>query len=169
MLESRINRIARNIVIAAGNNVFDDYFDFYADGSWVIDICRTLIRTINVLNSSIDSYNNNFPVIQEYLSYLKQVDLDDMNTSSAYSQINDKIKTIKNIFDSYENQLDENRKNKFLQLYKKELKTLKVFINSYLTSCINIFKRRYVQDEYNVKNLLDTIHSKGISILNLNK
>jgi hypothetical protein len=63
MLESRINRIARNIVIAAGNNVFDDYFDFYADGSWVIDICRTLIRTINVLNSSIDSYNINFPVI----------------------------------------------------------------------------------------------------------
>jgi hypothetical protein len=36
MNESGINKIARKLVMASGNNVFDDFFAFYSDGQWVV-------------------------------------------------------------------------------------------------------------------------------------
>ena len=101
MNESGINKIARKLVMASGNNVFDDFFAFYSDGQWVVQICRKLIQTLNVLKTNINNYNTNIPVIDEYIQYLQDVKLDDMNTNESVKQIKSQIKNIKKSLDEW--------------------------------------------------------------------
>jgi hypothetical protein len=42
-----------------------------------------LIKTIDVLSKSISTYNTNIQVLEEYTSYLDDINLDDMNTKSS--------------------------------------------------------------------------------------
>jgi hypothetical protein len=69
-MESKINRIARKLVIAAGNNVFDDYFTFYSDGAWVVEVVRNLIKYVNAMLVTPGSYTVNISKLDEYVNYL---------------------------------------------------------------------------------------------------
>ena len=164
-MNSRINKIARKIVIDAGNNVFDDYFDFYSDGKWVIKICRTLIKTLGMINA-IQSYNKKIQKINEYVNYLKDVDLQDMNTKQSYSKVNFYVKKIKKSYNKYIMQEEPQERDKFLGNYKKQVSDLIQFIVGYEESCVSIYNRRYVEDHENVSNLLETVEQGGIEVLN---
>ena len=164
-MNSRINKIARKIVIASGGNVFDDYFDFYRDGKWVIQICRTLIKTLGMINA-IQSYNKKIQKIDEYVNYLKDVDLQDMNVKQSYKKIDFYVKEIKKSYDKYIMQEEPQERDKFLGNYKKQINDLIQFIAGYEESCVNIYKRRYVEDYENLSNLLKTMKQGGIKVLN---
>jgi hypothetical protein len=43
---------------------------------------------------------------------------------------------------------------------------MSAFIIAYESSCVNVFKNRYVKDESDVANLLDTIRENGRNVLN---
>lgn len=166
-MESKINRIARKLVIAAGNNVFDDYFTFYSDGAWVVEVVRNLIKYVNAMLVTPGSYTVNISKLDEYVNYLSQVKLDDMNTSSSVKEINSMVKDIKKDYDKYEESLQENKNGQeFLKKYNDELQQLKTFLMAYQSSCVNVFKNRYIQDEDNVSNLLSVIHDKGNYVFN---
>lgn len=166
-MESKINRIARKLVIAAGNNVFDDYFTFYSDGAWVVEVVRNLIKYVNAMLVTPGSYTVNISKLDEYVNYLSQVKLDDMNTSSSIKEINSIVKDIKKDYDKYEESIQENKNSQeFLKKYNDELQQLKTFLIAYQSSCVNVFKNRYIQDEDNVNNLLSIIHDKGNYIFN---
>lgn len=165
MNESGINKIARKLVMASGNNVFDDFFAFYSDGQWVVQICRKLIQTLNVLKTNINNYNTNIPVIDEYIQYLQDVKLDDMNTNESVKQIKSQIKNIKKIYLDFLEEQDELKKNKENEKYIQSIKKLIQFMIVYERSCVNIFKNRYVQDESNVYNLLSVIRQNGNKVI----
>lgn len=164
-MNSKINKIARKIVIASGSNVFDDYFDFYSDGKWVIQICRTLIKTLRII-SVIKSYNNKIQKIDEYVNYLNNIDLQDMNIKQSYKKIDSYVKEIKKSYDKYIMQEEPQERDKFLGNYKKQVNDLIQFIAGYQESCVSVYKRRYTDDYENVSNLLETMKQGGTDVLN---
>jgi len=165
MMDSRINRIARKLVIAAGNNVFDDYFTFYSDGRFVVENVRNLINVVNKLLETSGNYNTNIQKIDEYVGYLSEVKLDEMNTSSSVKEIKQIIKDIKKSYDKYEKSEDE-EVSKLLEDYNDLLEKLKEFLIAYESSCVSSFKTRFVEDEDNVNSLLETIRECGNDVLN---
>ena len=166
-MDSKINRIARKLVIAAGNNVFDDYFTFYSDGAWVIQVVRNLLKIINLMITTPGAYITNISKLDEYVSYLSDIKFDDMNTNSAIKEIKQILKNMKKDYNKYEQSKEqEDEVEKSLQKYNAELKQLKIFLEAYEKSCINVFNTRYIEDEDNVNNLLQVIHEKGNYVFN---
>ena len=158
-MDSRINRIARKLVIAAGNNVFDDYFTFYSDGAWVVQVVRKMISTVNNMILTPGLYNDNISKLDECINYLEDSDVDEMSVSSSLKEIKKYIKKIKDFYDDY---VEDKKNNK----YNASLNEFKQFLQAYERSCVNVFKNRYIEDEDNVNSLLQVIHEKGNEIFN---
>lgn len=164
MMDSRINRIARKLVIAAGNNVFDDYFTFYTDGRFVVENVRNLIDVVNNLLKTPGAYNNSIPKIDEYVGYLSEIKLDEMSTSSSVKEIKKLVKDMKKSYQNYDKADDE--VSDLLDKYNADLEKLKQFLIAYESSCVSAFKTRFVEDEDNVNNLLETIRECGNDVFN---
>lgn len=158
-MDSRINRIARKLVIAAGNNVFDDYFTFYSDGAWVVQVVRKMISTVNNMILTPGLYNDNISKLDECINYLEDSDVDEMSVSSSLKEIKKYIKKIKDFYNDY---IEDKKNNK----YNASLNEFKQFLQAYERSCVNVFKNRYIEDEDNVNSLLQVIHEKGNEIFN---
>lgn len=158
-MNSRINRIARKLVIAAGNNVFDDYFTFYSDGAWVVQVVRKMISTVNNMILTPGLYNDNISKLDECINYLEDSDVDEMSISSSLKEIKKYIKKIKDFYNDY---IEDKKNNK----YNASLNEFKQFLQAYERSCVNVFKNRYIEDEDNVNSLLQVIHEKGNEIFN---
>lgn len=166
-MNSKINRIARKLVIAAGENVLDDYFTFYSDGAWTVQIIRNLLKFVNLMILTPGAYITNISKIDEYIGYLSDVKLDDMNTNSAVQEIKQILKDVKKDYDKYEELKEEEKETEILlQQYNNELEKLKVFLQAYEKSCVNVFNTRYIEDEDNVNSLLQIIHEKGNYVFN---
>ena len=165
MMDSRINRIARKLVIAAGNNVFDDYFTFYTDGRFVVENVRNLIDVVNNLLKTPGAYNNYVPKIDEYVGYLSEIKLDEMSTSSSVKEIKKLIKDMKKSYQNYDKAGDDEVSD-LLNKYNEDLEKLKQFLIAYESSCVSSFKTRFVEDEDNVNNLLETIRECGNDVFN---
>ena len=161
-MDSKINRIARKLVIAAGNNVFDDYFTFYSDGAWVIQVVRKLQDSIRKMQMTPGAYIKNISKVDESVSYLSSTSVDEMSVSSSLKEIKSFIKKINDNYDTY---VKENSKKK-LKEYNDSLIELKQFLDSYEETCVNAFKNRYTEDEDNVNSLLQVIHEKGNEVFN---
>lgn len=158
-MNSRINRIARKLVIAAGNNVFDDYFTFYSDGAWVVQVVRKMISTVNNMILTPGLYNDNISKLDECINYLEDSDVDEMSVSSSLKEIKKYIKKIKDFYNDY---IEDKKNNK----YNASLNEFKQFLQAYERSCVNVFKNRYIEDEDNVNSLLQVIHEKGNYVFN---
>ena len=158
-MNSKINRIARKLVIAAGNNVFDDYFTFYSDGAWVVQVVRKMISTVNNMILTPGLYNDNISKLDECINYLEDSDVDEMSISSSLKEIKKYIKKIKDFYDDY---IEDEKNNK----YNASLNEFKQFLQAYERSCVNVFKNRYIEDEENVNSLLQVIHEKGNEVFN---
>lgn len=151
-----INKIAK----ASGNNILDNLYDFYEDGNQLINIIRQINSIIYEMRKKIDNYITNISDLEENINYLKNIKIDEFSTSSSYSEYKNKLNQIKKSYSNYEKNKEE------LQEYYNLLDEMKKYNESYKKSCINVFRQQYLEDEDNVRNLLDTIHESGNNILN---
>lgn len=160
-MNAKVNKIARKIVMASGKNVFDDFYDFYSDGKWIIQITRNIYKIIQAMSTKITAYNTNIVKLDEQINYMKGVKMSDMGTSSALKSYNKFIKNIKKYYENYDKEEDENKKKQIYEDYMNEINEMKAFNKSYEESCVNVFLKRYREDYENVKNLLNLIENSG--------
>lgn len=156
----KIQRIARNIIAKESLNILDDYYIFYSDGQWIISVIRKLHATIIKMQEKVQNYLNCIPKIDEYYSYVSDSDLDDLFVKDVKKQIKQFISDIKKEYKKIEKEKSDYEK------YNQKLEKFKEFIESYEKACVSIFKKRYMEDEQNVRNLLQTIREKGNKVIN---
>lgn len=157
-----INKIAKS----SGNNILDDLYDFYEDGNQLINIIRQINSIIYEMKQKIDNYITNISDLEENINYLKEIKIDEFSTSSSYTEYKNKLNQIKKSYVKYENDENDEKKKEELKEYRDLLDEMKKYNDSYEKSCINVFRQKYLEDEDNVRNLLDTIHESGNNILN---
>lgn len=160
-----IEKIARKIVMAGNGNVLEDYYKFYNDGKWVVDVVRRISKTLLTMGESMTDYSVSIPKLEECLEYIEGAKLGEMDTASCAKELRDKIADMKKKYDEWE-KADSAGQAKLSDEYKATVLTLRDYILSYEKSCVNMFRNRYIDDEENVRNLLDIIHKNGNAVMN---
>lgn len=145
---------------AANNNILDDFYDFYEDGNELMKIMKNINAILVQMSGNSDNYITNIAELEENINFLKDIKLDEFSISSANTEYKKLLSQIKKTYNNYENNNEE------LQEYYNSIKEMKKYNQSYEKSCINVFRKKYIEDEDNIRNLLDTIHQTGNNILN---
>ncbi|MBR4316378.1 MAG: hypothetical protein IKP65_05380 [Alphaproteobacteria bacterium] len=104
------------------------------------------------MSGNADNYITNIAELEENINFLKDIKLDEFSISSANTEYKKLLSQIKKTYNNYENNNEE------LQEYYNSIKEMKKYNQSYEKSCINVFRKKYIEDEDNIRNLLDTIH-----------
>ena len=145
---------------AANNNILDDFYDFYEDDNELMKIMKNINAILVQMSGNADNYITNIAELEENINFLKDIKLDEFSISSANTEYKKLLSQIKKTYNNYENNNEE------LQEYYNSIKEMKKYNQSYEKSCINVFRKKYIEDEDNIRNLLDTIHQTGNNILN---
>ena len=149
----RCASVARRIVAASGRNVFDDYFTFYQDGKWLVEVVRKLKATVSRIGEKPSNAVMLMPKVEENLGYLKDVDLEEMSVSSANDAIKPMAERLRDAVNNGGDVADAaNELHKYLESYEK--------------SCRDVMRNRYSDDERDVSGLLDTIRESGNYVIN---
>ena len=155
--------IARRIV-ADKANILDDYYRFYNDGGWLVEVVRKLSATLGGMRGGIENHLNYLPKLEECAGYLDDVRLDELGTASFAKEVKRQVTAIKKAYDGWEKAGEESRTAKY-DVYMETLDTLWKYVVAFEKSCVNAFRNRYVEDRDNVRNLLDAIVSNGKDVL----
>lgn len=145
--------MARKIVIASGENVWDDYFNFYNDGKWLVEVLRKLISTLSGMKKG--KTVNFLPKMEECMTYIYDIRLDELGTSDFKKRCRKMLSELKKVVDDDDSD--------------KRIASIDDFLNyvrEYEVSCVNAFRNRYAEDEEDANNLLNTIRDAGNYVLN---
>lgn len=159
-----IESIARNIIASEGGNVFDDYYRFYNDGKWAVEVVRKIIATLTQMNT-IESYSVRLPKLEECMGYVDEMKIDELGIDAFAKEIKKYLKSIKKSHEEWENAGDDNKTVKYDE-FIENVTMAKNYVVAFEKSCVNSFRNRYIDDEQNVRNLLGVIQDAGNKILN---
>lgn len=166
IVDGRCDAIARRIVVAeGGENALEDYFRFYNDGKWAYSVVGRIVEELVAMEGDISGCSEHLPKLEECVGYLKGIKVAEMNIDSCVQELNKKVKEIKDRHSEWE-KADESVRGNLSEEYKKVVGALKDYVRAFLESCKNVVRNHYVEDEGNVRNLLDVIHSVGNEIIN---
>ena len=161
-----IESIARNIVASGGGNVLDDYYRFYNDGKWAVEVVRKIIATLTQMNT-MESYSVRLPKLEECIGYLDDVKLDELGVDSFEKEMKKHLKSIKKSYDDWDDADDDGKVAKYDE-FMDNVATARDYAVAFEKSCVNAFRNRYIDDEQNVRNLLGVIQDAGNKIMNGN-
>lgn len=151
----RCASMARRIVAASGQNVFDDYFTFYQDGKWLVEIVRRLKGVVSKMEERPSDAVKLMPKAMECVGYINDVKLDEMGTSDAKKRIEGMVSDLRKAADASDMEGVSNAAAEFRD-----------YLKSYETSCSDAMKIRYADDEADVSGLLETIRDAGNYVFN---
>lgn len=160
-----VSRIARSIAAAEMGNVLDDYYRFYNDGKWVVDVARRASSTLAAMKESMFVHLANVPKLEECVGYLSDSKVDGLGVKSCSKELRERVSEMKRRYAEWE-KAGEEEQTALYDDYMTEVMRAKEYVDAFLQSCVNAFRNRYVEDEENVRNLLGVIHSTGNSVLN---
>ena len=160
-----IERIARRIAAVDNGNELDKVFRFYNDGKFVVEKVRDIQFILTTMGSSMESYLENIPKLEEDARLVGDVKMDEMGSQSCATELKAKVNEIKRLHSLWE-KAQPNDKARLSEAYNGVVLKLKDYIDSYESTCVDTFRNRYVADEDNVRNLLDVIRSAGDSVMN---
>lgn len=155
--------IARKIV-ADNANILDDYYRFYNDGGWLVEVVRKLSATLGGMRGGIENHLNYLPKLEECAGYVDDVRLDELGTASFAKEVKKQVSAIKKAYGDWEKAGEESKATKY-DAYMDSVDTLWKYVVAFEKSCVNAFRNRYVEDRDNVRNLLDAIISNGSTVL----
>lgn len=160
---SSIERIARSITADEGN-ILGDYFKFYNDGRWTVEIGRTILSTLASMAGGIAEYGKNLPTLEDNVGYMKDVKLDEMGTAPFAAEIGKSVTAIKKAHGEWEKASDDAKASKY-DAYAKAVSKARVATGSFLQSCSNVFASRYNSEFVDVSNLLGVMRDANYYIL----
>lgn len=161
-----IESIARNIIASGGGNVLDDYYRFYNDGRWTVEVVRKTIATLTQMNT-MESYSAHLPKLEECVGYVADIRLDELGVDSFGKEMEKHLKSIKKSYDEWEKADDDGKAVKYDE-FMDNVTTARDYAVAFEKSCVNAFRNRYIDDEQNVRNLLGVIQDAGNKIMNGN-
>lgn len=164
---ANIAAMARNIVASGGENVLDDYYAFYNDGKWMVTVARKILSVLSTMAGSISDYATSLPKLEECIGYVSDVSLDEMGTKSCAKELGDRLSGLKDKYSEWE-KAEDSKKAGLSDEYRKMATDMKEYVDAFEKSCVNMVRNRYIEDEENVRNLLDVIHKTGNFVLNNN-
>ncbi len=164
---SSVAGIARSIIASGSENILDDYYTFYNDGKWMVTVARKMSSVLSVMEDRISDYPANLPKLEECIGYISDAGLDEMGTVSCAKEMREKVKELKDRYSEWEKSQPSEQAS-FYDRYKETISVMKDYIGAFEDSCVNSFRNRYIEDEENVRNLLDVMHSAGNFVLNGN-
>lgn len=160
-----IERIARSITESVEGNVMNDFYKFYNDGEWIVKNARNIYSVLGSMVESMTNYSVYIAKLEEDVGYIERTDVEELNVSSCVKEMNSKISDIKKKYEEWE-KATAGEQAVLSDEYKALVLVLKDYAKGYLDSCVNTFRNRYIEDEENVRKLLDVIHRTGNSVLN---
>ena len=164
---ANVASMARNIVASGGENILDDYYTFYNDGRWMVTVARKISSVLSTMAGSISDYATSLPKLEECIGYVSDVDLDEMGTKSCAKELGDRLSGLKDKYSEWE-KAEDSEKADLSDEYRKMATDMKEYVDAFEESCVNMVRNRYIEDEENVRNLLDVIHKTGNFVLNNN-
>ena len=164
---ANIAAMARNIVASGGENVLDDYYAFYNDGKWMVTVARKMSGVLSTMAESISDYATSLPKLEECIGYVSDVGLDEMGTKSCAKELDNRLSGLKSKYSEWE-KADDSEKAGLSDEYRKMTTDMKKYVDAFEKSCVNMVRNRYIEDEDNVRSLLDVIHDTGNFVMNGN-
>lgn len=164
---ANIAAMARSIVASGGENVLDDYYAFYNDGKWIVTVARKMSGVLSTMAESLSDYATSLPKLEECIGYVSDVGLDEMGTKSCAKELGDRLSGLKSKYSEWE-KADDSEKAGLSDEYRKTATDMKKYVDAFEKSCVNMVRNRYIEDEDNVRNLLDVIHDTGNFVMNGN-
>ena len=164
---ANVAAMARSIVASGGDNVLDDYYTFYNDGRWIVTVARKLSGVLSTMAGSISDYATSLPKLEECIGYVSDVSLDEMGTKSCAKFLGARLSGLKSKYSEWE-KADDSEKAGLSDEYRKMVTGMRDYVDAFEKSCVNMVRNRYIEDEENVRNLLDVIHEAGSFVLNGN-
>ena len=164
---ANVAAMARSIVASGGDNVLDDYYTFYNDGRWMVTGARKISSVLSTMAGSISDYATSLPKLEECIGYVSDVGLDEMGTKSCAKELGDRLSGLKDKYSEWE-KAEDSEKAGLSDEYRKMATDMKEYVDAFEESCVNMVRNRYIEDEENVRNLLDVIHKTGNFVLNNN-
>ena len=161
----KCNAIARKIVAADGRNALEGYFRFYNDGKWMVQVSRRLDTAVSAVCESITAYSEQLPKIEECIGYIEEARLSEMNTASCAKELRARLKDMKAKYSAWEKASDDER-GALADEFMSVALVVRDYVGGFRDSCVNAFRNRYIDDEENVRNLLDVIRTAGNFVLN---
>lgn len=147
--------VARRIVAASGRNVLDDYFTFYQDGKWLVEVVRRLLSTVDRIEKNSGDALALTPKMDECVRYVSGVSVEEMGSGNAAKEIKGQADALSGAIDSGDAADVERIAKEFGE-----------YLSKYEESCVNVMRNRYVDDERNVSGLLKTIRESGNYVMN---
>lgn len=166
-VDGRCASVARKLVIAAGGNVFDDYFTFYQDGKWLVEVVRTMQATLSRIASKPENTVVLMPKVEECLGHLSNIgDVPGMGVQAAVAQAKANASSLREASVALSSAVDDKTGEAAASKCRAAADVFRKYLAAYEQSCVNVMRERYVGDELDVKGLLDTIHESGNYVLN---
>jgi len=159
-----IERIARRIVADSGN-ALDEYYRFYNNGEWVIRVVRQVVSLLAEMEGSMSNFSADIPKLEGNEGYIGDADVKELDTDSCSRELKSRIAEMKKKYAEWE-KADGAGQAKLSDEYKAIVLTLKDYMTAYEQSCVTTFRNRYVEDERNVRDLLDIMHRNGTKVMN---
>ena len=160
-----VESIARRITASENGNILDDYYRFYNDGKWVVDVARRMSSTLAQISGDVLEFPTHMPKFEECIGYMEDAKVDELGTVACAKELKKAYSDIKKAHSDWENASEESRTAKYDD-FVKQVNDAKGYADAFLQSCVNAFRNRYVEDEENVRGLLDAIHSAGNAVMN---
>ena len=160
-----VSGIARMVIASGGGNVLDDYYRFYNDGKWVVEVVRKISSTLSTMERGMAEHLPSMPKLEECIGYLDDIKGDDMGVVPFVKELKVKFKGIKDKYSEWDG-CDASERERLSGEHKALVMALREYVSAYADSCVNAVRNRYVEDEENVRNLLDVIHSAGNAVMN---
>ena len=153
-----VERIARRIVVAAGENVFGDYFKFYNDGKWIVQVTRKIAEVLAKMESSIASHSAYIPKLEEDVGYISDIKNEDFGMASCKKELNGRLEELKKKYAEWEKAGDDEKTGLYDE-YNEIVRKAREYAVAFEQSAVNMMRNRYIEDEENVRNPLNVIHS----------
>ena len=131
----------------------------------MVTVARKISSVLSTMAGSISDYATSLPKLEECIGYVSDVSLDEMGTKSCAKELGDRLSGLKDKYSEWE-KAEDSEKAGLSDEYRKMTTDMKEYVDAFEESCVNMVRNRYIEDEENVRNLLDVIHETGSFVLN---
>lgn len=161
-----VSRIALNIVAGdGGKNPLDEYYRFYNDGRWIVEVARKLSSVLVSMKEKVDNYLTYMPKLEECIGYMSDAGIEEMGTDSCVKELRKNVAEIRKKYSEWTRASDDD-KPALADKYFELVAGVKDYVVAFEQSCTNVFRNRYVEEEANVRSLLEVVHNAGNYVMN---
>lgn len=161
-----VSKIALSIVAGeGGKNPLDEYYRFYNDGKWVVEVARKLSSVLSGMKEKVANYVAYMPKFEECIGYISDAGLDEMGTDSCAKELRKNVSDIRRKYSEWTKASDADKPT-MTDEYFTLVAGAKDYIVAFENSCTNAFRNRYIEEEANIRSLLEVVHNAGNYVMN---